>query len=530
MDTSVESFFASAQSIRLTSVEKRDALSAVFAQFERESVRVDDSVRLGDQMDSALTSFFAAAQSIGLTPDEKRAIAGELAGSVGFAHIPVSEDATSHTLRSAESIVLNTEEKDEMFSRLQSFMSDHPVKAAGSEQEESAGFMDRFSQFLFVLKPLTVSFAALVLVCAGGVTSYAAESALPGDFLYPIKIYVNEAVQTSLAMSPESRARVDAKLAERRLQEAEGLAARNELSPVVRDQLLRRFAMHVASAEEDRREVGRNEGSTKEQALRKEFEDTVRARQSALLSIPSDDQAQLQTQLQMILTTVASSASETAAKAVSSEIPAVARGDAELRIASANERIAQTRAVIRTKDESKVARSLTLVNAAYDALLTAQGHLKDGNYALAEATAKSALDLAIQAQALVEAESVAGSGSSVSVAASSVDSSDVRQAQSAMSDAERAIADVRGYISAQSSNLTPQALASVTELLQNADTRYASAKARYTAKQYAEAAEDAYAALSLAGDARAALQSSLRGGLGTRVETEIPVDDAVTLP
>ena len=117
---------------------------------------------------------------------------------------------------------------------------------------------------------------------------------------------------------------------------------------------------------------------------------------AALLAIPSDDKAQLQVQLQTILDSVAVSASESAAKTAGTSEPMIdARTDAELRIGTANERIAQARAVLRTKDETKVARALTLLTAAGDALSTAQGHLKDGNYVLAEATARHQLEVTV---------------------------------------------------------------------------------------------------------------------------------------
>ncbi len=77
--------------------------------------------------------------------------------------------------------------------------------------------------------------AALALVLIVGVgTSYAAENALPGDVLYPVKIHINENVQGSLAVSQASKAQWNTQLMTRRLEEAETLTAQDRLTAVAR--------------------------------------------------------------------------------------------------------------------------------------------------------------------------------------------------------------------------------------------------------------------------------------------------------
>lgn len=79
--------------------------------------------------------------------------------------------------------------------------------------------------------PRLVGRPALVSVLAGGMlltgsgVSYAAESSLPGDALYPVKIGVNEPVREVLAVTPRAKAVWAARRVERRLEEAEALAA-----------------------------------------------------------------------------------------------------------------------------------------------------------------------------------------------------------------------------------------------------------------------------------------------------------------
>src|SRR6185369_12191975 len=68
-------------------------------------------------------------------------------------------------------------------------------------------------------------------VGVGGVTSYAAAGALPGDAFYPIKVSVIEPMTGALAISPEAKAAWHVSLAETRVREVEELAAQDKLTP-----------------------------------------------------------------------------------------------------------------------------------------------------------------------------------------------------------------------------------------------------------------------------------------------------------
>ena len=70
----------------------------------------------------------------------------------------------------------------------------------------------------------------VALLLGGGGTSFAAQSSLPGDVLYPVKIHVNEAVRSSLTFSTASKASLETELAEARLKETEELAAEGKMN------------------------------------------------------------------------------------------------------------------------------------------------------------------------------------------------------------------------------------------------------------------------------------------------------------
>lgn len=89
----------------------------------------------------------------------------------------------------------------------------------------------------------------VVVLLVGTSTAYAAEGALPGDVLYPVKIYVNENVVEALALSPVKRAEVHASLAERRVVEAQTLAAAGRLDATTTAALAVNLETHIVEAE-----------------------------------------------------------------------------------------------------------------------------------------------------------------------------------------------------------------------------------------------------------------------------------------
>ena len=105
------------------------------------------------------------------------------------------------------------------------------------------------SPYVFMSYHLRMTMAGLALfVIAGTGTVSAAQGALPGDLLYPIKVSVNEKVEVALAPTPAARAQVQAKLAERRVDEAQALASRGRLDKKTAETLTVDFDEHAAQA------------------------------------------------------------------------------------------------------------------------------------------------------------------------------------------------------------------------------------------------------------------------------------------
>ncbi|MEK7068633.1 MAG: DUF5667 domain-containing protein [Patescibacteria group bacterium] len=138
--------------------------------------------------------------------------------------------------KAAQELRLSAGEKTAMRARIFGLPAHAPV------QSQYFSFSFQFLQTR-VLAPL-----AIVLLVGSG-TAYAAEGSLPGGVLYPVKIYVNEELAVSLTRSPEAKAEVHATIAERRLGEAQELAARGELDATTTEALALNLEAHVEAAE-----------------------------------------------------------------------------------------------------------------------------------------------------------------------------------------------------------------------------------------------------------------------------------------
>jgi hypothetical protein len=91
----------------------------------------------------------------------------------------------------------------------------------------------------------------LVLVMLGGGVTLA-ENALPGDLLYPVKVEVNENIQSALAVGAENEGEWNIRQAERRVHEALRLSSRGALTSDVEVRINADLSKHI---EEARKEI-----------------------------------------------------------------------------------------------------------------------------------------------------------------------------------------------------------------------------------------------------------------------------------
>ena len=79
-------------------------------------------------------------------------------------------------------------------------------------------------------------------------TVVAAESSIPGDFLYPVKIHVNEGFRSALTIDSQSQAEWEIEQADRRAQEAVELEASGQLNPDAQMHIEEQIDTHLENA------------------------------------------------------------------------------------------------------------------------------------------------------------------------------------------------------------------------------------------------------------------------------------------
>lgn len=209
-------------------------------------------------MDKKLDEFLRQAAKVGMTEDESLRVRKMVEEKMSKNAVRaadgscLTDDMTEISpsfIAAAKALRLSQKEAQTAQKRLHAFMDAHPVnmaKAMHRKEQMQGGWVSMRSLFSLRYGPILA--AVLLLVGAGGGISYAAESALPGDPLYGVKVHVNEAVKASLAFTPQAKASVNAQIAAERINEAEALAAKGKLTTDTNASLIAAFQAHVDTA------------------------------------------------------------------------------------------------------------------------------------------------------------------------------------------------------------------------------------------------------------------------------------------
>ncbi len=158
--------------------------------------------------------FLASANSLRLTEQEKNDARELLQFRMQFPR------AFATLIAAKSAFTLTADEK--MFARVQLVEAMHAAKTSGT----AGSFLSllSLSSFSRIVSTVTASFC--IVFMSGGVLTYAAESALPGDVLYSVKVSLNEPVIELFQRTPQEKALWVARRFERRLSEARTLVAK----------------------------------------------------------------------------------------------------------------------------------------------------------------------------------------------------------------------------------------------------------------------------------------------------------------
>jgi hypothetical protein len=257
--------------------------------------------------------------------------------------------------------------------------------------------------YLLVSFKRNMAIALIIALILGGGTSFAAESALPGDALYPIKISVNEEVRGWVAFTDQAEANLEANLAKKRLEEAESLSAEGRLDTKTQVELKAKFEDHAKRFEERASKLqDKNDGKTSLEVY-SNFEANLKAHADILARMESNTTA-----VNSILGAVRlkiNSSSE--AKATTSAEVSANQSSAEGKMKAAENKITEVKNFIARKDTevsaSVKAEAEARIKLSETTFARGKTELEAKEYAKAFISFQEAMMLAQEAKIIVAA-------------------------------------------------------------------------------------------------------------------------------
>jgi len=189
----------------------------------------------------------------------------------------------------AKEINLHTEEKALIRASVLEHIERNPIPSVfisdgGVSNVKRLGIKSPFLIFGFTRKymvPMTLSL--ILMLCVG--TSVFAQNALPGDLLYPVKINVNENLESFVAVTPKAVAQVSVKQAIRRLTEAEELAKQNKLNASSTDEIKGKFEDKISSVDRQIYNLESRGATSSVAEIKNEFKKQVKKHSDMFLRI-----------------------------------------------------------------------------------------------------------------------------------------------------------------------------------------------------------------------------------------------------
>ena len=232
--------------------------------------------------------------------------------------------------RAMKRLALSTREREVMRNALRLYMREHTAHAP---------FLVRMRYSISAVlarQRLTMhpAFVASILVlCIGVGTSYAAEGALPGDALYPVKTLLNERVQGALALSTIQKAEWSVELTSRRLEEAEELAVTGKLSSVASADIEARIDDAATGFDANVALLARNDQNENVAGLQSDYEASLSAHETVLASLGASSSS-VERSLSPLISRVRVHADRITRARYDSETALAARSDASLKKAA----------------------------------------------------------------------------------------------------------------------------------------------------------------------------------------------------
>jgi len=157
-------------------------------------------------------------------------------------------------IKRLKSVGLQNDEKTFLRKQLLHFMEEHPVLIKSPYSIKSPYISKKLVTKLF--RPAKVLATALIIVLVmGGSFAYAAESSLPGQILYPIKINIEEIKSLSLITSKQ-KVEWEIERTSRRLGEAAELSIQDKMNSIAREEIKTQIDKHTKKISQGIKEIG----------------------------------------------------------------------------------------------------------------------------------------------------------------------------------------------------------------------------------------------------------------------------------
>lgn len=158
----------------------------------------------------------------------------------------------------------------------------------------------------------TMPILVILGLLMGGSASFAAETTVPGDVLYPVKVHVNESVRGAVTVSPTAKAEWELHLVERRLEEVEKLATRPNAAPQAQEQAQENLVKYTKHVED--RIAKFEEGEDSDHAIKtaSDLSNVLAAYEQLLAALAATQPASTTTSTSTATTTPATTATSTA--------------------------------------------------------------------------------------------------------------------------------------------------------------------------------------------------------------------------
>ena len=139
-------------------------------------------------------------------------------------------------IQDMQSVKMTTAEKTDVYNRalsaIESIEQTHK-NVLHVHKPVPSTFMNAWATYVQERKFVPTLIMASILLITGG-TSLAAENALPGDYLYSLKVNINEKIQGFAAVTPEAKAKFALEVTDKRLKEVALLSSQGKLDDSTR--------------------------------------------------------------------------------------------------------------------------------------------------------------------------------------------------------------------------------------------------------------------------------------------------------